>query len=65
VIARGDHLWHVSEATLERQLGTRPDDAAIAAYLGRLVQANRERLVTPDDPDLVFAGQQLVLPPVT
>jgi hypothetical protein len=64
VVARGEHLWHVSEATLERHLGAPPDDAAVAAYLGRLIDANRDRLAVPDDPDLLFAGQELLVPPV-
>jgi hypothetical protein len=63
-VVRGEHLWHVSEATLERRLGAPADDAAVAAYLGRLIEANRDRLAVPDDPDLVFAGQELLLPPV-
>jgi hypothetical protein len=64
IVGRGEHLWHVSEITLERHLGTPPDDAAVDAYLERLVDANRDRLAVPDDPDLVFTGQELLLPPV-
>jgi hypothetical protein len=63
-VVRGEHLWHVSEATLERRLGAPADDAVVAAYLGRLIEANRDRLAVPDDPDLLFAGQELLLPPV-
>jgi hypothetical protein len=64
IVGRGEHLWHVSETTLERHLGTPPSDAAVAAYLEQLVDANRDRLAVPDDPDLVFTGQELLLPPV-
>jgi nucleoid-associated protein YgaU len=33
-------------------------------YWAQLVDANRDRLVDPDDPDLLLPGQVLVLPPV-
>jgi hypothetical protein len=60
-IEPGDHLWGVAEATLER-LGLPSDDGAVARYLHLVVEANRDRLVVPDDPDLVVAGQVFVLP---
>jgi hypothetical protein len=34
------------------------------AYLHRLVEANRDRLVDPANPDLVHPGQVMVLPPI-
>ena len=34
----------------------------MAAYWRRLIEANRGRLVDPDDPDLVLPGQRFVLP---
>jgi hypothetical protein len=64
-IRRGDHLWHVAEATLARRHGTAPTDAETAGYLAVLHQANRDRLLVPDDPDLVVAGQVMTLPPTT
>lgn len=63
-IEAGDHLWRVAEQTLRAHAGTPPNDDAVAAYLARLVEANRDQLVVPDNPDLVFAGQVFLLPPV-
>jgi hypothetical protein len=62
-VARGDHFWHIAEATVERHLGRAPRLAEVDAYWRRLVAANRDRLVDRDNPDLLFAGQELVLPP--
>jgi hypothetical protein len=60
----GDHLWSIAaEVVAEHEPA--PDDRAIASYWERLVAANRTRLVDPDDPDLLFPGQELVLPAVT
>lgn len=37
-------------------------DHDIARYWSRLIEANRAGLVDPANPDLVFRGQELVLP---
>jgi hypothetical protein len=63
-IAPGDHLWSVSRHTLQDALGRSPTDPEIAAYLARLVAHNHDMLAVPSMPDLVFAGQVFVLPPV-
>ncbi len=63
-IGRGDHLWHVADATLTRSLGHPPSTREIAIYWRALVDANRDRLVDRDNPDLVFTGQEFVLPSV-
>jgi hypothetical protein len=36
--------------------------AETAAYHRLLIDANRHRLAVPDNPDLVFAGQEFTLP---
>jgi hypothetical protein len=61
----GDHLWRVAEVIVSLDHGRTPRDADVESYLQRLVEANRSRLVQPDDPDLILPGQQLLLPPVT
>jgi hypothetical protein len=61
VIAPGDTLWHVAESTLATELGRPPTPAEIVERLERLVAANQDRLAVPDDPGLVFPGQEFVV----
>lgn len=64
VVERGEHLWSIAEGVLGRALGHSPTTEEMQPYWQRLVDANRGRLVRSDDPDLLFAGQELVVPPV-
>jgi hypothetical protein len=64
IIRSGDHLWRVASTTLAAQWSARPNDAEVLDYLHQLIAANRDLLVVPTDPDLVFPGQVFVLPPV-
>jgi nucleoid-associated protein YgaU len=65
VVQRGDHLWSIAEHTLRAaSAGGTVDDAAVTRYWRVLMEQNRDRLVDPDDPDLILPGQQLVLPPI-
>ncbi len=61
-IQPGDHLWHVSESVLTSRYGHAPTPADTARYLEALVTANTDRLAVPGQPDLVFPGQEFVLP---
>lgn len=61
-VAPGDHLWAIAERHLAAVRGVDVPEAEVAAYWVRLVEANRGRLVDPDDPDLVLPGQRFVLP---
>jgi nucleoid-associated protein YgaU len=49
----GDHLWNIAERTAP---------ADVATYWRRLVELNRPRLADPDNPDLLFPGDVVVLP---
>lgn len=62
-IEAGDHLWAVAEETLADAWGRLPADHEIAAYWADLVAANRSRLPDPANPDLVFPGTTILLPP--
>ncbi len=59
----GDHLWHVAEATLARSWGRAPSDAEVSPYWQQVVDANRDGLADPGNPDLILPGQVLHLPP--
>jgi hypothetical protein len=61
-IRPGDHLWRVSSETLQRTWGRRAPDPAIADYLDAIIAANVHVFVVPGDADLVYPGQQFVLP---
>ena len=63
VVQPGDHLWSIAEQELA-QLGAPTDERSVATYWRTLVETNRDRLVDPDDPDLILPGQRIVLPGV-
>jgi nucleoid-associated protein YgaU len=53
----GDCLWSIAESVTAQTGHSRQ----VASYWARLVEANRDVVA---DPDLIFAGQVLVLPPL-
>jgi nucleoid-associated protein YgaU len=59
----GDHFWRIAEEVLTERRQRPPTDAETDPYWRRLVDANRQRLVDRDNPDLLFPGQVLVVPP--
>lgn len=63
VVRPGDHLWGIAEEVLAEREGGEPSEATVRALWVRLIEANRDRLVDPEDPDLILPGQRLVLPP--
>lgn len=59
VVAPGEHFWGIAEEVVAQ----RPDAGLeVAHYWRLLVEANRDRLVDRDNPDLIHPGQELVLP---
>jgi hypothetical protein len=62
VVGAGDSFWSIAEATLGEVLGRAPGDAEVDPYWRRLVEANGDRIVS-GDPDVIFPGQRLALPP--
>lgn len=63
VVAAGDHLWKLAAEHLAERLGHPATDAEIAPYWVEVVEANRHRLRS-GDPDLIFPGEEIVLPPL-
>ncbi len=60
VVAAGDSFWSLAvDAVADHQQPPAVDD-----YWRRLVAANRARLVDPANPDLLYPGQVLTLPPL-
>lgn len=63
-VRRGDHFWAIAKQTLEDAWGRTPTDGETVPYWRELIEHNRDRLVPPHDPNLIFPGQRFVLPPV-
>jgi len=62
VVRPGDSLWSIAaEAARSRHVHA---PGAIAAYWWRVVEVNRPHLPDPDDPDLLFPGDVVRLPPI-
>lgn len=62
VVEPGDSLWSIAEEALLHAGAVGPDDRAIERYWRRLIDINRGALVHPDNPDLIYPGQTVVLP---
>ena len=62
-VGDGDSFWSIAEQLVGYQLGRTPvDDEVIEPWLA-LIDANLDRLVEPENPDLLHPGQVLRLPP--
>ncbi|HET9444059.1 MAG TPA: hypothetical protein VFO65_12095 [Acidimicrobiales bacterium] len=59
----GDHLWRVAEEVLATAWTRPPSDSETTPYWARLVEVNRSNLADPANPDLLFPGQVLEVPP--
>ncbi len=60
VVERGDNLWELTEAQLVATGTPDPTNAQIVDQLGVVIDANTPPIV---DPDLIYPGQVVVLPP--
>lgn len=58
----GDSFWSEAEAVLLKAWGRPPTDAEIGPYWLTLIAANASRLLHPEVPDLIYAGQVFVIP---
>lgn len=62
LVVAGESFWSIAHDRLEAELGRPPQDAEVVPVWRRLIEANEDQLVVPGEPDLIFPGQQLVLP---
>lgn len=58
----GDDLWSISESVLAARLGHPPDERAVASLWLQVIDANRESLADPENPNLIFAGEVVLVP---
>lgn len=63
-VRTGDHLWSIAHDHLAAVTKTDPSDDEVAAHWRDVIDANRGRLVDPDNPDLLLPGQEVLLPAV-
>ncbi|MEX0835535.1 MAG: hypothetical protein WD010_05560 [Nitriliruptor sp.] len=61
-VVAGEHLWSIAAEHLSAHLGRPAADDEVVPHWRRVIELNRDRLANPDDPDLIFPGQRLVLP---
>jgi len=62
VVQPGDSLWSIAASHLADVQGESAPDTDVVVMWHRLIDLNRDRLVNPDDPDLIFADQVFELP---
>ena len=58
----GDSFWTIARGVTSTRLGRPAGDGEVLEPWLALIDANRDRLTDPDDPDLLFPGQVLRLP---
>ncbi|MFO7548419.1 MAG: hypothetical protein R6X29_06075 [Acidimicrobiia bacterium] len=62
-VVPGDNLWSLAEHRLSEVRGRPPGVGEVAPYWVEVIAANRHR-IRSGDPDLIFPGEVIVLPPV-
>jgi len=63
-VADGEHFWSIATEQVRARLGRPPGDDEVVRYWMVLIDANRDRLADPADPDLIHPGLELLLPEV-
>jgi hypothetical protein len=61
-VAAGQHFWSIAEEILEAAWERPATEAEVTGYWSQLVEANRDVLADPGNPDLLFPGQVVDVP---
>lgn len=64
-VRSGEHFRSIAEAALREALGRAPTEAELVPFWRTLVDQNRGVLADPENPELLFPGQVLVVPPIS
>jgi len=62
VVRPGDDLWSIAADTLRLRLGSQPSRQEIALYWMKVITANTTTLAHPNDPNLIYPGEVVILP---
>jgi hypothetical protein len=62
-VAPGESFWSIAEQIVGGRLGRMPTTAEVARYWTALIAANSSRLPIPAQPNLLYTGTLVVLPP--
>ena len=63
IVRAGESFWSIAEDEVLTSVDE-ATDAAVIDYWHRLIERNRSRLPDPTNPDLLWTGLELVLPPI-
>lgn len=63
VVRQGDNLWTLAARRLEQAAARTPSEDEIRAYWRTVIDANAGR-IRSGDPDLIYPGEVIVLPPI-
>lgn len=61
-VVTGESLWSIAQDTLAQRWEREPTDAEVLDYWQDVIDHNRAALADPDNPDLIFPGDVIVLP---
>jgi len=63
-VRAGDSLWTICRRHLMSALGDRPSSEEIAPYWRQVIAHNRPHLIS-GNPDLIYAGEIIAMPPIS
>jgi hypothetical protein len=63
-VEAGESLWSIARDALADHWDRAPSDTEVHGYWLQLVEHNRAGLADPDNPDLIFPGDEIALPEV-
>jgi len=63
IVEPGEHLWSISERVVAEDTSRSASHAEVGRYWLLLIEANRASLPDPENPDLIYPGMRLRLPP--
>ncbi len=62
IVEAGQSFWSIAEDVVHRY-DPAASAGAVGAYWWRLVEHNHSRLPVPGNPDLLYVGDEILLPP--